>query len=242
VAGTEVNGGDRSKNRFPVDEQIGWYGKLPAAGDFLHRRMPRDLQVWWDRWMQNGLASFKRWPDALTRHYAVAPVWNFAIPATHGVDAVQLGCIAPSCDRVGRYYPVCVSLQVTASTYRLSMLEGAASWYWQCGIALLHAIRHGVAPEPFDRRLLTAGREGFCTASDGSNDILSILALVTSDTAAPQRLGWPELPLCFDPFGSTSYWWTHRADGSPLRTAAHTGGLNTPLFSTLFSHGHVPWT
>jgi len=62
----------------PVDEQIGWYGKLPAAGDFLYRRMPRELQAWWDRWMQNGLGSFKRWPDAMTRHYAVAPVWNFA--------------------------------------------------------------------------------------------------------------------------------------------------------------------
>ena len=28
---------------------------------------------------------------------------------------------------------------------------------------------------------------------------------------------------------------------SPLRTAAHGGGLNTPLFSKLFSQGHVPW-
>src|SRR5688572_5718429 len=135
----------------PADEQIGWYGKLPAAGDFLYRRMPRELQAWWDRWMQNGLGSFKRWPDAMTRHYVVAPVWNFAIPATQGVDAVQFGCIAPSCDRVGRYYPVCVTVQVAASGYRPSMLEGSAAWYWQCGTALLQAIRHSVAPDQFDQ-------------------------------------------------------------------------------------------
>lgn len=223
----------------PVDEQIGWYGKLPAAGDFLYRRMPRELQLWWDRWMQNGLGHFKRWPDAMTRHYAVAPVWNFAIPATHGMDTVQLGCIAPSCDRVGRYYPVCVSLQLASSDYRLPLLEGAGSWYWQCGTMLLRAIRHGVAPDEFDGDLLAAGREGFRTASGGSDDILSILGPVAA--GAQQRLGWPELPLCFDPFGSTSYWWTNQADGSPLRTAAHAGGLNTPLFSKLFSQGHVPW-
>ena len=228
----------------PDDEQIGWYGKLPAAGDFLYRRVPRELQAWWDRWMQNGLGTFKRWPDAMTRHYVVAPVWNFAIPATQGVDAVQFGCLAPSCDRVGRYYPVCVTLQVAASSYRPSMLEGSAAWYWQCGTALLQAIRHSVAPDQFDRQVLAAAHGGFQTASGGSDDILSILGPAgggAGATGAQQRLGWPELPLCFDAFGSTSYWWTNQADGSPLRTAAHGGGLNTPLFSKLFSQGHVPW-
>jgi type VI secretion system ImpM family protein len=145
----------------PVDEQIGWYGKLPAAGDFLYRRMPRELQAWWDRWMQNGLGSFKRWPDAMTRHYAVAPIWNFAIPATQGVNAVQFGCIAPSCDRVGRYYPVCVTLQVVCFELPPAVLEGSAAWYWQCGTALLQAIRHGVAPDQFDGQVLAAGAPAF---------------------------------------------------------------------------------
>jgi type VI secretion system protein ImpM len=177
----------------------------------------------------------------MTRHYAVAPVWNFAIPATQGVDAVQFGCIAPSCDRVGRYYPVCITLQVAAQNYRPSVLEGSAAWYRQCGTALLQAIRHGVAPDQFDSQVLAAGRAGFQTASGGSDDILSILGPTAGGASAQQPLGWPELPLCFDPFGSTSYWWTNQADGSPLRTAAHGGGLNTPLFSKLFSQGHVPW-
>jgi type VI secretion system protein ImpM len=130
---------------------------------------------------------------------------------------------------------------VAASNYRPSVLEGSASWYWQCGTALLQAIRYGVVPDQFDSQILAAGREGFRTASGGSDDILSILGPTAAGATAQQRLGWPELPLCFDPFGSTSYWWTNQADGSPLRTAAHGGGLNTPLFSKLFSQGHVPW-
>jgi len=234
---------DASSPRFwtPVDEQVGWYGKLPAAGDFLSRRMGHELQAWWDRWMQNGLGAFRRWPDAMPRHYAVAPVWNFAIPAALGIDRVQLGCIAPSCDRVGRYYPVCVTLQVAAAAYHPAVLEGAASWYHQCGSALLRAIRQAVAPEQFDRLVLDAGRSGFSPASGGSDDILSILGPAAGGAGAPQ-LGWPELPLCFDAAGHTSYWWTNRADGSPLRTVAHGGGLNIPLFSQLFSLGHVPWS
>jgi hypothetical protein len=85
------------------------------------------------------------------------------------------------------------------------------------------------------------GPRGLPHGQRGSDDILSILGPTAAGESAQQRLGWPELPLCFDPFGSTSYWWTNQADGSPLRTAAHGGGLNTPLFSKLFSQGHVPW-
>ena len=34
---------------------IGWYGKLPSAGDFLGRRLPPEFQGPWDRWLQHGL-------------------------------------------------------------------------------------------------------------------------------------------------------------------------------------------
>jgi type VI secretion system protein ImpM len=228
----------------PSDEQIGWFGKLPSTGDFLYRRMSREVQSWLDRWLQNGLSAFKRWPDAMTHHYAIAPVWNFAVPATLGVDAVLLGCIAPSCDRVGRYYPVCVSLQLPAAKYQTWMLQGAAQWYWRCGNIMLNAIRHAVASDQFDTQVLAAGRDGFHPVNGESDDILSILdpQAQAQDLRTQQRLGWADLPLHFDALGSTSYWWTNQADGSPLRTSTHGGGLNAPLFSKLFSQGHVPCT
>ena len=35
----------------------GWYGKLPAAGDFLTRRLPGSFVQTWDHWLQHGLAQ-----------------------------------------------------------------------------------------------------------------------------------------------------------------------------------------
>lgn len=192
--------------------------------------------------MQNGLSHFKRHPNDLMRHYTVAPVWNFLIPATLGVQAWQMGCLAPSCDRVGRYYPVCVSLRAPLAAPAATLLDGAATWYWECGSGLLRAIRHSTAPDQLDADLLRAARAGFSPRATGSlSDILDVLG-VPGDAltpAGPQQLGWPELPLCFNPSGYMSYWWTNQSDGSPMRMVAHSGGLNLPLFCKLFSHGRV---
>ncbi|MBC8824046.1 hypothetical protein IAI11_27100 [Escherichia coli] len=55
--------------------------------------------------------------------------------------------------------------------------------------------------------------------------------------AQPAAAAWPGLSGYFDPHGGTSFWWTNRADGSPLRTHAHTGTPDNALFLTLFGGG-----
>ncbi|KWB90331.1 hypothetical protein WL44_15305 [Burkholderia ubonensis] len=50
----------------------------------------------------------------------------------------------------------------------------------------------------------------------------------------PVAPAWPGLSGYFDPHGATSFWWTNRADGSPLRTLAHTGAPDSRLFLRLF--------
>jgi len=39
----------------------GWYGKLPALGDFASRRLPPVFVEPWDRWLATGLSA---WRDA----------------------------------------------------------------------------------------------------------------------------------------------------------------------------------
>ncbi|WP_268619542.1 TagF domain-containing protein, partial [Escherichia coli] len=36
---------------------IGWYGKLPSAGDFLQRRLPDPVINNWAHWFHNGLVN-----------------------------------------------------------------------------------------------------------------------------------------------------------------------------------------
>lgn len=135
-------------------EPPAWYGKIPGAGDFVNHRLSHELAGWWERWLQQGMAAMRqRGEDELARYYTVAPVWNFLIPAGAGAQCVQPGCLAPSCDRVGRYYPVIATLPMRTADYWSALPDAADAFYWQVGSALLDAIRHARAPVQLERAL-----------------------------------------------------------------------------------------
>ncbi|MGU7768704.1 type VI secretion system-associated protein TagF [Burkholderia sp. MR1-5-21] len=217
-----------------------WYGKIPGAGDFVNRRLPHALAGWWERWFQQGMAAMRqRGKDDIERYYTIAPVWNFLIPAGAGAQCVQPGCLAPSCDRVGRYYPLLVTLPLREIDYWSGLPDAADAFYWQVGSALLDAIRHARAPVDLDESLekvrLVPGDPSVMPprvqggVADGSS--------VEPEPAPLATPAWPGLSGYFDPHGATSFWWTNRADGSPLRTHAHTGVPDSLLFLRLFGDG-----
>lgn len=222
---------------------LGWYGKIPASGDFVHRRLPREQIAWWDRWLQFGLAALKAAPDGgASRSFATAPIWNFAIPSGSSGGGVQLGCLAPSRDRVGRAYPLCVVSTIADAAYDPSMLDSASEYYRKIGASILSAVRHGCATEQFDREL-QAVPPPFVTArpapSTSGRDIMDILNAGRETAAEPLSshglAAWPELSLCFNPSSHTSYWWTSQVDGAALQTYIHGGALNAALFTRLFA-------
>lgn len=88
---------------------VGLYGKLPSHGDFLRRRISDVFVERWDSWLRESLAASRsalgtRWLDV----YLTSPAWRFVCgPGACGPDAV-LGLMAPSVDRVGRYFPLTI--------------------------------------------------------------------------------------------------------------------------------------
>ena len=89
----------------------GWYGKLPALGDFASRRLPPEFVEPWDRWLAAGLAAWREhdaeWLDA----FLAAPTWRFVLGADLPFDRSPgyAGVLMPSVDRVGRYFPLTVA-------------------------------------------------------------------------------------------------------------------------------------
>jgi type VI secretion system protein ImpM len=87
-------------------QDVGFYGKLPSHGDFLVRRVLDAFLGAWDPWLQEGLAAVRqalgnRWLDV----YLTSPVWRYVCAAgACGPDPVA-GIMAPSVDKVGRYFP-----------------------------------------------------------------------------------------------------------------------------------------
>jgi type VI secretion system protein ImpM len=111
----------------------GWYGKLPALGDFASRRLPPLFVEPWDHWLACGLASWRDndpdWLDA----FLAAPTWRFALGSDVPFDGSPgyAGVLMPSVDRVGRYFPLTVVRPRGASEERvpaawLQALEGLA--------------------------------------------------------------------------------------------------------------------
>lgn len=95
---------------------IGWYGKLPSAGDFLQRRFPDAVARQWTHWFQVGLLNWQKNEEQRpgeTQRFAKAPVWNFVVPPMLGSQLVQMGCLLPARDSVGRQYPVCALFSFT---------------------------------------------------------------------------------------------------------------------------------
>jgi type VI secretion system protein ImpM len=86
---------------------VGFYGKLPARGDFVRAGLPRDFIDPWDDWLQAVIAGSRSlMGDAWLPAFLEAPVWRFALPrGMCGAQAV-LGLMLPSVDRAGRYFPL----------------------------------------------------------------------------------------------------------------------------------------
>ncbi|HEX4596733.1 MAG TPA: type VI secretion system-associated protein TagF [Burkholderiaceae bacterium] len=85
----------------------GWFGKIPALGDFVARRLPTQFIDAWDHWLSTEIVATR---EALGSDWAAsylkAPTWRFAL--TPGVlDAsTWYGVLTPSIDRVGRHFPL----------------------------------------------------------------------------------------------------------------------------------------
>lgn len=215
---------------------LAWYGKVPGARDFVSGGLPHVLADWWSHWMQQGLAAMReRSRDEFERHYTIAPIWNFLIPAGAGAACIQAGCLGPSFDRVKRRYPLVITLPIHTADYWSGLPDMAHRFYEGTGEALLEAIRNEYAPAQLERALAQIasfsrdfGRTSNCAASSSAPE----------EPMTGGHVGWPGLSQYFDPHGATSFWWTHRADDAPPRAHAHTGVPDSRLFCKLFGGQH----
>jgi type VI secretion system ImpM family protein len=104
----------------PEPDLAGWFGKIPALGDFVTRRLPSTFVDPWDEWLSAQLvAAQDALADAWLSTYREAPIWRFALMAG-AIDRGRWYGVWPSFDRVGRQFPltIAVSSQFGADTAR----------------------------------------------------------------------------------------------------------------------------
>ena len=87
----------------------GFFGKIPARGDFLSRRVPPGFGPAWETWLQDLTVAVRSagqpgWQDA----WLTAPLWHFALGARLAAPHGAAGILLASADRVGRLFPFTV--------------------------------------------------------------------------------------------------------------------------------------
>ncbi len=126
---------------------VGFYGKLPARGDFVRAGLPRDFTDRWDDWLQSVLAGSqslmgKAWLPA----FLEAPVWRFTLPPGMCGERAALGLMLPSVDKAGRYFPLTfAALRITGVAAALS--EPANAWLDRCEAAGRAALERDTSPQ-----------------------------------------------------------------------------------------------
>lgn len=122
----------------------GFYGKLPARGDFVRSGLPRDFTDPWDDWLQSVIAgSQSLLGDAWLPAFLEAPVWRFALPIGMCGPHAVLGLTLPSVDRAGRYFPL-----TFAALSPCGFAKGAGqAWLDACEAAGRAALEKDTPPE-----------------------------------------------------------------------------------------------
>ncbi len=129
----------------------GFYGKLPARGDFVGRRLGRGFVDAWDSWLQEAIhASRAELGAAWIDLYLNSPIWRFALSAgVCGPEAVA-GVMIPSVDSVGRCFPLMVGSQLGPDIDLEGLVTGSDDWYRMVEDRILATLEPGFALELLD--------------------------------------------------------------------------------------------
>ncbi|MFN7152673.1 MAG: type VI secretion system-associated protein TagF [Acidovorax sp.] len=221
---------------------VAWYGKLPSLGDFVGRRMPHALSTEWDTWLRSGMDELRAlnsttWPEK----FVTAPLWFFAVPAAVTGTAV-IGALAPSMDRVGRYYPLTV--MATAPHATSSLADDARVRVFLSGAraAIVEARRLTLSPEELDQRLshLASPFESASATPREPSLIDNILADLSEASyahqAADERVQLPrgDWRNRTARGSENSLWWVTPTPRWGYDEHVHRGVLDRSLFAHLF--------
>ncbi len=213
----------------PPPTPAGWYGKLPATGDFVSRRLPSEFVAAWDGFLGDAIAGSKSLlGEAWLEHYLASPIWQFvAFPPLCGPGA-WVGLMMPSVDRVGRYFPLTICSRLGAVPDTLDGADTLLDWLSTLEGAALGALNPDASIEDFEAALerqceLTPLPAGRCGGDRPLGELRPEPSLFML-REGPEMSTW--LAQAFsDPagFSGHSLWWSFAVDGDRVPAAVVRG-------------------
>ncbi len=146
----------------------GFYGKLPALGDFVSRRLPRQFIEPWDQWLQSAIAASREqlgndWLDI----YLTSPIWRFGLGAGVCGTGAWAGVLMPSVDKVGRYYPLTLAVPVPEAQSLPFLFHQGCAWFETLETLALSGLEDDFDLDEFDGKLERLNLPAFMDDSSG---------------------------------------------------------------------------
>lgn len=151
----------------------GWYGKLPVLGDFAQRRLPPEFVEPWDAWLAAGLADWQGRDEGWLDQYLAGSTWRFVLsPGVIGAPA-WAGVLMPSCDRVGRYFPLCIAQAITLPISDTGA-QGLLDWLLKLDDLAVDALHEDWPVDQFEAELARVALAGSEHAGPLSEQLLQL--------------------------------------------------------------------
>lgn len=172
----------------------GWYGKIPALGDFASRRLPLSFVNSWDEWLQRSMVASRsslreRWQEL----YLNSPIWRFALLPGVLDDACWIGIMMPSADRVGRYFPLTIALPIDPHPEFLSTVFAVQNWFAALEQIALASLSMDFHVAELEAHLSKNPLEDSLAKGQGSLSARKLASWWTGAENAPLTLSLPDL-------------------------------------------------
>lgn len=137
---------------------LGFFGKVPARGDFVSRNLDVKIRTTLEEWLDRSLSASRKnlgreWLDL----YLTAPLWRFIMArGICGEDPVA-GVLMPSVDKAGRYYPLVLVAPLPGCQAPSRLFRSANHWFQDLEKLALMTLEDGADFDAFDATVSEQG-------------------------------------------------------------------------------------
>ncbi len=202
---------------------VGYHGKVPTHGDFVSRGLPNTFIGTWDIWLQEAIhISKQQLGDNWLNYYLTSPLYRFVLSPGICGDSAWMGTLMPSVDKVGRYYPMTISLKDHYSANPFDALQNNIDWFEQVELLTLSCLDDDFNLDNFYQGICQLDTHSENQSPDKAKPLTSQLSELDFPTALRQPLSsigaMPDiLPIILDKLlkdhcFAYSVWWTHGSE------------------------------
>ncbi|MEP7455525.1 type VI secretion system-associated protein TagF [Phyllobacterium sp. SB3] len=204
----------------------GYFGKIPSKGDFVSRRLDRNVRAQFDQWLQSALqASQETLAGEWLELYLNAPIWRFYLEAEICGPYPVVGMMIPSVDKAGRYFPFVVAAQIPDFALSVAAVGQTDEWLQSLESLILSVLDDDFDLDFFDHRLAKIAFDiGDPDQDTGNTVIFAPLAAALNDQSS----------------GPRSVWWTSGSDRRKAGISLYSGWPAATAFASFFTDGSAP--